>query len=418
MNALNTFRYTAVDATGRVVEGVIQAASPEQAATQLEQDGLQATSIVPDPTAAAVESGTETRPAVDDAAPNEAQDPAVLKPKEWVQLGQDVAQLGAAGLPLVGGLEALAAELPQGRYRLGLEQINRRLRAGESLDAALDHQGSDADLVAILRAGRQADNTLDLIEMYVAQMGIRSRIRSRAILGMVYPVTMMLIVAAVVLALLVFVVPDFEEIYLDFGVELPLLTKFVLAVSQLVINYWKLGLAILAMAVFLLVWLEYLSRTSYRLRMLVWKIPWMGSLVRWSALSRFSRLLAIFVKRSIPLPSALRFAGDATNDVCLVRDAGRLAERVKQGQGFTDGVAGLREFPASFVELLNHAGDEVTFSESLESIADIFEARVYSLATLSSQILEPALYVMLGGLVGLITISLFAPLFRLLDALS
>ena len=59
-----------------------------------------------------------------------------------MQLGQDVAQLGAAGLPLVGGLEALAAELPQGRYRLGLEQINRRLRAGESLDAALlIHEG-------------------------------------------------------------------------------------------------------------------------------------------------------------------------------------------------------------------------------------------------------------------------------------
>jgi len=417
MNEMNTFRYEAVDQTGRVVEGVIQAESPEQAATQLKQDGLQATSIVLDP-GSAVESGTDTRPAAHDAAQNAAEDKAELKRGEWVQLGQDMTQLAAAGLPLVGGLEALAAELPRGRHRRGLEQINRRLRAGESLDAALDQMGSAADLVAILRAGRHADNTLELIEMYVAQVGVRSRVRSRVVLGMIYPVSMILIVVTVVLALLIFVVPGFEPIYQDFGVELPVLTWVVMEVSRLVVDHWKMGLALATTAALLVVWLEHRSRTSYRLRMMVWHIPWLGSLVRWSAISRFSRLLSILIKRSIPLPSALRFAGDATHDVCLIQHVGRLAARVEQGEGFTGGVAGLRDFPASLLELLNTGADKVSFSESLEGIADIFEARVYSLATLSSHILEPVLYVLLGGMVGLVTIALFVPLVRLLSALS
>jgi type II secretory pathway component PulF len=416
MNPMNRFRYQAIDRTGRVVEGCEVAASREQAVDQLEQQGLKVTSIVADSSAQPLDP--ESSPVERSADTSDPPSAASLKPSEVVQVGKDVGQLGAVGLPLEGGLAALAAELPQGRHRRGLEQLVQRLRAGDTLDDALHRLGAVPSLVSILRAGRQTDNTVELLELYMTQIGAAARMRSTIILGMLYPISVLLIIAMIMFVLLFVVVPDFAQIYDDFGVELSMMTGLVLSLSRLVVDHWRMGCVLALGGMALLAVLMRLSRTQYPIRVMVWKIPWFGTLLRWLAISRFTSLLSILVSRSVPLPHALRCAGDASNDVCLERFASRLAERAEQGLGFAEAGAGLRGFPASLLDLMKDEGDTERFSQSLAGTSSMFEARASFVVTMSYRLLEPVLYVLLGGLVGLVVIGLFLPLVALLDALS
>jgi len=431
MNANLKFRYQAVDQTGSVVQGYELAASAEQAAHQLEQRGLDVTSIV----AVSESESLDAEPSQNASEPIKASEPGktsepgkasepgaaadvTLNPAAALHVGRDVGQVAAVGLPLESGLAALAAESPSSRIRRGLEQLVERLRAGDTIDDAMNRLGVEQGLVSMLRAGRLTYNTMELLELYQTQMGISRRLRLKIIISMFYPCSLFLMVSLVLFVLMYFIVPDFSRIYTEWGLELSFMSGLVLGASKFVVDYWHWGASLaLAGSVSLVLLIRY-SRVDYRTRSMFWRIPWIGTLMRWLAISRFSRLLSILVGRSIPLPQALRLAGDAAGDICMKHFAGRLADRAEQGQGFAGIDPRLRGFPASLLDLMKEGSGNTQFSESLAGTAEMFEMQAYSQANLLYRIAEPMLYILLAGLVGTVVIGLMQPLFELLNGLA
>lgn len=431
---MSDFFYEARDANGQAISGRIRAMDVKDAIRQLEANDWNVVSVrtVPKfdsgPTQPAGEKPVEAElPPVEEEDIVEAElvDLPRLNRKERVELAGHLSEVMQAGLPLVPGLSALAQELPDGRVRRGLRAMVSQLEAGRSLEYVLESPNVPPDLRGLVRAGLRSGQAGEVLSQYVHHAERITDLRRRMALAWGYPLVLILTALGIFLFFLTFLVPQFTKIYEDFGTELPTITKSLVVLSKWVCQDWPIILLVVAVVwlVFWFIWRFALSAAQRR--RILWCLPIIGKMIRSAALARFSRLLGLLLENKVPLPEALRLAGEGAADAELGEAAHYLADVVESGGAIRGNEFACKRFPATFVQLLSRMEgrgpkrDEVELlAEACESSARMFESQARVSSVRIAALCQPLIVVFLAVSVGYLVIALFMPLIKLLNDLS
>jgi general secretion pathway protein F len=324
---------------------------------------------------------------------------------------RQLATLVRAGVPLAEALADTQAGAGHPTLAAALGVARTRLAAGEPLATALAASPRAfppcADLV---RAG-EASGALPAVLLRLADHAERSAaLRARVRAALVYPAVMTAATAVIVGFLMAWVVPEVSRLFADSGRPLPLATRLLLLLAHLVRATWWIALPIgMALAAALLRFARTPAGRA-RLDALAIGLPVAGPLVRTAAVARFARALATLVGGGVRLEDALAIAGAATANVHLARAVARAREAVREGAALAAALAGTGELPATLVRLVAAGERSGALAETLGHAADASEVQVERAVTGLVALVEPALVLVMGGVVLGLVVAVLLPL--------
>ncbi|MGE3315374.1 MAG: type II secretion system F family protein [Planctomycetaceae bacterium] len=401
------FQYTATDSDGNPRSGEIDAPTAAAAAQQLERDALHVISITFSPEAPP-SSGPEAA----------SEKPFPLTSKEFDTISGHVADLTSAKLPLPSGLKMLADEMPNRRLERALRGIANRLEQGMNIEQVLLAYDAPKELQAVFLAGQSSGRFADVLAQYIAHRRSRANTKLTMMLALGYPAILVIAAGSVILFMLGFLVPSFRKLSEDFGTEIPATTKLLFVWSDIVTRYGGTllvgGVIVALMATILYRFIS--GKTAGAI--LIRQIPLAGTLWHWASMSQFCDLLAVMLENQVPLPNALLLAGDSAEDEGVRAGSRQMAALAAAGEPLIAKGVVLRGFPAAFIQVVTEHKQTDALPGALHAIADYFEGRSRLHSYLLASISGPFIIVVVGFIVGWITLSLFMPLIKLLNDLS
>lgn len=342
--------------------------------------------------------------------------PGKLSSDEALELAAQVAELAKAGLPLAGGLRALAEELPGGHLSHVLREMSGQLERGATLEAVIEAQGRrlPADVRGLVLAGVRSGRLPEVLEEFVDLQRSQKEFRRRVLSSLAYPLVLLSLLSLLFIFLHFLVVTPMTEIFEDFDAQLPPVTRMFIAASGPGAWIFAAGTALLILAVFLITtgpgvgWVAWLLHA----------IPLIGPLWRWSRLAQFSRLMAVLLAQEVPLPDALRLTASGLRDGDLARGCRRAAAEVEAGRSITESLASQRQFPPSMIPLVDWGQKTPALADAFHAAAEMFEGRVQSRGTLMETVLVPIMFLMIAAFVLLFVVAMFMPLILIMQKLS
>ena len=398
------YRCRVATASGQVIETTYVAESEARLKLELEEKGLYLLSI---------QGGGGLRVGgVRLALPRRRRVPT----SEFLVFNQELATLLKAGLPLVQSLDILRKRVPNPAFKVALDDVYERVRSGSSLSDAFDAQGLFPPIyTASLMAGEKSGSLEQVIRRYVAHVKVINSVRSKVISALIYPAVLVVLSLAVVGLIVFKVVPEFAEFYAQFGrgAELPMSTRVVVAFSTQAVASGTLALAGLA-AVVGGVWLW--SRAPgqrRRLHAAVLRLPFFGPLARKFATAQICRTLATLLSGGIPLVNALDIAARSSGNRAISEDLAVVARQVREGESLAGAIAARRLFPHVAVEMVEVGESTGALAEMLNSVADFYDEENETNLTRFSNLVQPALLIIMGFVIAGLLMSLYMPLFQL-----
>ncbi len=343
-----------------------------------------------------------------------------LSDAEAAAFGRQVAGLAGAGLPMEAGLRALGEEMPDSRLRAAFAELAGRVEAGEPLDEAIAACGQrfPAHLRGLVRAGARSNRLGRVLERFARIEATAADLRRGLWLNLAHP--MLLLIAMIIIYMFASytVVADMHRIYADFGIEIPRATRLVLETSRRLNEPGVVQFLIASAAVLGGMLLLGLISGPRGGRWMLRHLPMIGAVARWTALAEFAHLLGLLVDGEVPLPEALRLAGEAGRDPQMARAAGRVAAEVDGGRTLADALLVARAFPPGLVGALAWAEEHRALPETLELIGDLFEARARSQSSFVGTFLGTLTFFLVVGGVGFGAAALLVPMITLINKLS
>lgn len=430
------FTFIAFDARGDEKSGVIDGATFESATAALKARGLfpievRATAAPPVPrppnAAPILEAAGPALPVT--RRPVRILDREIKLPFVRAVAAKEVAvftrQLGTllrAGMPLLRGLEVLGRQQRNRSFRSILDAMAEDIRSGGPLSEAMArHPGVfDRLYVNMIKAG-EAGGVLDVVLERLAGFQEKSlQLRGKVKAAMVYPLIVMTVAVLILAGLLVFVVPQFKQIFADLlkGAPLPPLTQVVLGASEAVRSHY---LAVLAVLAGLWIAFKAFQRTPHGARLIdgwLVRAPLFGELLMKSLVARFTRTLGTLLASGVPILQAITITRETTGNARVAAALDVVHDRVKEGGPVAKPLESTQVFPgmvASMIEVGEHTGQ---LPEMLNKVADIYDDEVDAAVAGLSSLIEPLLIVFLAVVVGTIVIALFLPIVRIVQLLT
>jgi type IV pilus assembly protein PilC len=326
-----------------------------------------------------------------------------------------------AGLPLLQCLEILSQQQSGRTFRNVLEAVRTSVEAGSTLSAALaEHPHAfDALFVHLVEAGETGgilDKILQRLALYIEKkLKLKRQVKS----ALVYPVAVIIVATLVIVLLLWKVVPVFASLFASMNAELPLPTRMVIAASHFV---GGMGGLLVGTFVFLLAgavgaWYR-TPQGRLALDALLLRLPLVGVLLRKIAVARFTRTLGTLLASGVPILEGLTITAKTSGNAVVERAVLRVRQAVETGRSFADPLRSSSVFPAMVAQMIEVGEQTGALDQMLEKIADFYEEEVDAAVRDLLAVLEPAMIVFLGAVVGGIVISMYLPLFSLIAKLS
>ena len=325
-----------------------------------------------------------------------------------------------AGLPLVHCLDLLGKDEPDARLAEAVGQVRQDVEAGASLADAMRKRprvfdGLYTNMVAAGEAGGILDTILKRLSTFIEkQARLNARVRS----AMVYPACVLSIATIVVIIILLKVIPTFATLFAGLGASLPLPTRVVIWASETAL----IALPIVATSA---VAAGYAARRYYRtsagsFRMDGWllRVPLVGPITRKVAVARFCRTLGTLLSSGVPILDGLEITGRTAGNAVIERAVRQARLRIERGETIAAPLRASGAFPAMVAQMIGAGESTGALDTMLGKIADVYEDEVDVAVAALLSVLEPALIVFLGLLVGGIVVSMYLPLFELVDQLS
>jgi type IV pilus assembly protein PilC len=331
-------------------------------------------------------------------------------------ISRQIATMLGAGVTLIQSLEMIGQGHAKVSVRKMMGEITNEVKAGNPLSQALrKHPLQFDDLYCdLVETGEQSgalETIYDRIALYKEKAeALKSKIKK----AMFYPIAVLVVALIVTLILLIFVVPQFEEIFAGFGAELPMFTQMVLKLSDFVQSYGVIIGAGIAAAAFLFVKAH---RKSIALRDSVDKrilgIPIIGEILKKAAIARFTRTLATTFAAGVPLIGALDSAAGASGNA-IFRDAILFIKKeVSGGIQMNVAMRATNVFPDMVTQMVSIGEESGAVDEMLSKIATIYEAEVDDMVDGLTSLLEPLIMSVLGVVIGGLIIAMYLPIFEM-----
>lgn len=325
-----------------------------------------------------------------------------------------------SGLPLLRALTVLGEQTENKELARIWGEVRQDVEVGASFSAALTkHPKAFNQLyVAMVRAG-EAGGVLDSVLLRVAdtlekQVELRNKVKS----AMTYPVMVAALVILILMAILLFVVPTFEQLYADLGGVLPLPTRILLFLSD-VLKKWLIFVILGGVGAAVLL-KRYIGTDQGRMLFdrFKLKVPIFGELFRKVAMSRFSRTLGALLRAGVPVLQSLEITQDTVGNRVAAEALKDVHSSVREGESLAKPLERHPVFPPMVVQMLAVGEETGAVDNMLEKVADFYDSEVDATVTSLTSLIEPLLIAVLGGVVGGILISLYLPMFRLINLIQ
>lgn len=422
-----TFAYEALSTSGKPQKGTVEATSTEEAIAKIKSQGLYPSSIKEQ--AAAKKDGGA--PAGGDAAKKKkpgTRRGGKVGPKQLTTFTRQLSTLQDAGLPLLRSLQILESQQKPGKLKNTLIGISEEVEGGTALSEAMSkYPKAFNHLYVKMVAAGEVGGVLDIILQRLAEFMEKSERLKRKIKGaMVYPIVVVGIATIILTAIMVFIIPKFEEIFKDFGVDLPPLTMWLMATSRWfagtmpgqVIPGWIMVLP----SPFILWFLFKIIRKTEPGRavtdMATLRIPVFGGLVRKTVIARFTRTLGTLIAAGVPILEAIKITKETSGNYVFEKALQGVYDSIREGEGFAGPLRESKTCDAIVVNMIDVGEETGELDQMLMKIADNYDEEVdVAVASLVS-LLEPLMVVFLGGFVGLIVVAMFLPLVKMIQSLQ
>ncbi|NPV82102.1 MAG: type II secretion system F family protein [Candidatus Aminicenantes bacterium] len=339
--------------------------------------------------------------------------------KELAFFSRQLSVLIDAELPLIQSLGLLAEQQKNRYFSRVITEVKEDVEAGSALHQALrKHPKVFDDLYCNLVASGEQSGSLDtmlrrLADYQESMIKLRAKVRQ----AMIYPAAIITFAILVAIFMLWKVIPVFGSIYQELGAQLPALTAFVLALSRFVQRFI---IIIFLGLVGLVVGFRYWRKTPPGREAVdrgMLKFPVMGNLMRKISLSRFTRTLSTLISGGVPMLESLKIASTTTGNVIIERQILNARQMVSEGKSLNDALkeAGQGEFPPMMIQMVNVGESTGTLDEMLGKLANFFDDEVDDAVTSLLAALEPMVLIFVGGIVGGLVISMYLPLFNLIQ---
>ncbi len=343
-----------------------------------------------------------------------------IKAKDLTVFSRQFATMVNSGLSMLRCLYVLEEQTPNKKLAKVIGDIRADVEAGISLSDALEkHPRVFSRLyISMVRAGELGGILDEVLNRLAAQLEKEDSIRRAVKSAMVYPILIGSFAILVLFGMVLFLIPIFAAMYKDLGdAQLPLLTRIMVAFSDLMRSWW--GLAFLA-AIILLVWgLRRLKRTDRgretwdRIKL---RIPMgIGQIIRKLAVARFSRTLGTLISSGVPILQAIEITGQAAGNYVIEKAMMDVQQSVKEGQSITKPLESVPVFPAMVTQMISVGEETGSLDAMLSKIADFYEDEVNASIKSLTSILEPILMLGVGAIVGVVVISMYLPIFNMMN---
>ncbi len=418
---MSKFRFIAIDTEGKERKGIVEGTSRQQAVKQIRSYGLtpaRVTVVKPtgaNDTSASVSGGKSAK-----ATKKPMYLGSAVKKKALAEFTRKLATLLQAGLTLVRSLEVLKDQEKNVVFRWIQNSLIESIQSGSTFSDALAGYPKEFDFLYVNMA--RAGEASGMLEVSLARLATylekTERMKARLASAMTYPTVVMILSTIIVMGLLIFVVPSFKQIFIDeIGEDkMPLLTVYVLAVSEFLVSYWYIVIGgILGLYVMkTLIGTTGPGRSFYDWLKL--KFVGVGELCTKIYVIRFSRTLGTLIESSVPILEALRITRDACGNKHVMNAVETVRNRVKDGEGIASTLTGTKIFPTmvtSMVEVGEETGD---LPEMLGQIADVYDEEVDNSISSLTAMVQPLMIVVLAGAVVLIVLALFLPFLSIMQS--
>ncbi len=397
---MGTFTYTARSFSGDLRSATLEAASRDDVIAQLRRQRLTVVKI--------------------DEGGKKKGKRGTIRMKDIVIFTRQFSTMINAGLPLVQALTILAEQ----SENKTLQEITRKVvfdvESGNTVaDALVKHPQAFSNLYVNMVAAGEAGGILDTILMRLATFMEKNDALVRKVKGaMIYPGVIMGVAGVAVTVLLIFVIPVFENLFASAGLALPLPTRVVMGLSRFLKGYWYIVLGAGIASVFM--YRRYVSKPDGRLKVdrMLLKVPVLGDVLRKSAVSRFTRTLGTLVSSGVSILDGLEITAKTAGNR-VVQDA--IMESRSSIAGGDTIAAPLKKsgvFPPMVISMISVGEQTGGLDEMLSKIADFYDEEVDAAVSNLLSLLEPAMMVFLGVVVGGMVVAMYLPIFDMINAVQ
>ena len=426
-----TYTYQALNASGKTQKGTVEAASSEEAIQRIKSQGYFPTSVQAQKVKKSANKGDKSEKA---AKPRKKKKKGGgfsigrVKPKHLTLFTRQLSTLQDAGLPLLRSLQILESQQKPGLMKNILLGVTEEVEGGSSLSDSMGKYPKAFNhlYVKMVNAG-EIGGVLDVILQRLAEFMEKSERLKRKIKGaMVYPVVVIIIAVVILVGIMLFIIPQFEDIFTGCEIELPALTQGLINTSR-----WVAGggagsgvpgwVYIIFGGPVLLVSFKILRKTPpgrALMDILILWTPVIGTLIRKTVIARFTRTMGTLISAGVPILEAVTITAQTSGNYVFEKALMKVHDSIREGETFATPLRESKTCDAIVVNMIDVGEETGEMDAMLLKIADNYDEEVdVAVASLVS-LLEPLMVVVLGGMVGTIVVAMFLPMIKMLESLG
>jgi type IV pilus assembly protein PilC len=394
------FSWEARGRTGELRAGTMVADNIESVNTRLRKQNLNPVKVKKKPIAINLQIGTG------------------VDTKDLVTFTRLFATMIDAGLPLVQCLDILAQQQPKPAFATVLKDIKSSVEGGSTFSDALRKHPRIFDelftnLVQAGEAGGILDSILGRLSIYLEK---RQKLVRQLKGALSYPTIVFVIAIGVMAVMLTFVIPAFEGMFAEFGGgkdALPVLTRFMVALSHGFITFLPLTIAIVVGLAITVSWVLRQPKGKLLFHKTLLVLPIMGSVLQKIAVARFTRTLGTLLQSGVPILDALEICAKTSGNMVLEAGIMHVRQRISEGQNMVEPLMEAKVFPDMVVQMIGVGEQTGALDTMLNKIADFYEEETDVAVGAMTSMLEPIMMVGIGGMVGVVLVSMYLPIFEL-----
>lgn len=399
-----TYAYKVRDRQGKIISGAIEAESAQAVATKLRSMGYIVLEIQEKKEAFSFSLSLGKK----------------IKQKDLTVFARQFATLINSGVSITRALAILADQTENPTLAEVIKQLRKDVETGLSLSEALAKQRKvfPPIFINMVRAG-EAGGVLDetllrLAEHFEKDAAIKSRVKS----ALTYPVAVLIFSLLIAIAMIVFVVPTFMNMFESLGGNLPAATMMLVRLSNFMRSKWYLIIGSILLLVYGYRAVNKTEKGKYFFDIVKLRLPVFGGLIKKMAISKFARTFSTLVASGVPILQALDIVADTAGNEVVARALREARASIKEGETISRPLSKFTVFPPMVVQMIAVGEETGALDTMLKKIADFYDEEVTAMVDSLTSLLEPLLMIFLGIIIGGIVIALYLPMFSIISVLN
>ena len=401
------FEYKGATKQGQVTKGLVQADNLEKAKTKLKKENIFIFELR--------DKHTQSQSSLKTIFKRRSVDIRTL-----CNMTRTLATLLKSSVPLADSLKTISRQVSHPVLGEAITKIYNKINEGHSFHKALSDYPRifNTTYISMCEAG-ESSGTLDLVllklsEFTESQAELNNKIRS----SLAYPILMIVFTVCVVLFLFTSIIPKITELFEDEEIVLPWYTSAVMYTSEVITNSWPIILLLLSICGFLTWRWTKTPSGKRRIDSLLLQLPFVGKLIRSSAISRFSRTLATLLNGGVPMLTAIKIAKNTTNNVVLKKALSKAQSNIREGESIARPLEESKQFPPMTIQMIKVGEKTGELENMLLRISDAYDFQVKTEVDTLTSLLGPIMIILMGGVVAVTVFSVMVPIFEMYNQVS